>query len=127
MAQIWEGVRRPGFDPAGFWGFVEVVVSRRCIDWLRLRKTEVRLEDCDDFADPSLSPLRSLMQREQHDLVRETLAQLPETCRRLIEIVVGQGKSYREAASILGTSEGTLRVRMYRCIRDARKLLADRV
>jgi RNA polymerase sigma factor (sigma-70 family) len=127
IIQIWEGIRRPGFDPAGFWGFVEVVVSRRCIDWLRLHRAEVSLEDSDEVVDPTLSPLKSLIQREKTEIARETLAQLPEPCRQVIELVVGQGKTYVEAASILGSSEGALRVRMHRCIREARKLLADRV
>ena len=39
------------------------------------------------------------------------------------ELVVGQDKSYREAAAMLGKSEGALRVQMYRCIREARGLL----
>lgn len=127
MIQIWEGVRLPGFDPTGFWGFVEVVTSRRCIDWLRLRRTEISLEDSDDLADSSRGPLRTLLDREKSELAREVLAQLPEPCRRVVEIVIGQGRTYAEAASILGTSEGALRVRMYRCIRDARKLLGDRL
>lgn len=126
MTQIWDAVSRPGFDQAGFWGFVEVVVSRRCIDWLRRRKNETRLEGCDNFADPSLGPLGHLLQREKIELAQETLTRLPKPCRRLIELVAGQEKTYREAASILGSSEGALRVQMFRCILEARKLLAER-
>ncbi len=124
MIQIWDAVRRPGFDDARFWGFVEVVVSRRCIDWRRRRRVETRLEDTGDFTDSGLSPLAGLLERERRDLARETLAQLPETCRRLIELVVGQGRSYRQAAEVLGRSEGALRVQMYRCIGRAREVLA---
>ncbi len=125
VTQIWHAVCRPDFDQAGFWGFVEVVVARRCIDWLRRRKTETRLEDAGDFADPSLSPLGDLLRREKVALAKQTLAQLPEGCRQLIELVAEQGKTYRQAATILGRSEGALRVQMYRCIREARGLLAE--
>ncbi len=125
MTQILKAIRRPDFDEAGFWGFVEVVVSRRCIDWLRRRKPETRLEDAGDVADPSLGPLGQVLEREQRELVRGALARLPEGCRQLIELVTGQGKTYREAASILGRSEGALRVQMYRCIREAREVLAE--
>ena len=39
MTEVWQAVNRPEFDfTAGFWGFVEIVTSRRCIDWLRSRK-----------------------------------------------------------------------------------------
>ncbi len=125
MTQIWNAVRRPDFDQAGFWGFVEIVVSRRCIDWLRRRRPESRLEDAGDVADLSLGPLGQILERERRELGREALAQLPEACRQLIELVTGQGKTYREAASILGRSEGALRVQMYRCIREAREVLAE--
>ncbi len=124
--QIWNAVRRPDFDPAGFWGFVEVVASRRSIDWRRRRKTEIPLEDAGDFADPGPGPLGALLEREKRQRVEETLARLPATCRRLIELVAGEGKTYRQAAAILGTSEGALRVRMHRCIREARELLAGK-
>ncbi len=36
MVQLWRSVGRESFQTgAGFWGFVEVVSTRRCIDWLR--------------------------------------------------------------------------------------------
>lgn len=35
MTEIWRAVNRSGFDVSlGFWGFVETVTARRCIDWL---------------------------------------------------------------------------------------------
>ncbi len=125
MAQILNAVRRPGFAEAGFWGFVEVVAARRCIDWRRRRRAETPLEDAEDYPDPSLGPLGKILEREKRELAQGALARLPEACRRLIELITGQGKTYREAALILGKSEGALRVQMYRCIREAREVLAE--
>ena len=46
MTEVWQAVNRPGFDfTAGFWGFVEVVTSRRCIDWLRSRKVSAPISE----------------------------------------------------------------------------------
>ena len=44
LIEVWEAVSRPGFEPDGFWGFVEVVASRRCIDWLRARRDGTALD-----------------------------------------------------------------------------------
>lgn len=126
MGQIWEAVAQPQFDPtAGFWGFVEVVVARRCIDWLRGRKEEVPIEDAIVQADPAGGPLASTLRREREDLAQAVVAKLPDGCRQLIGLHLEQGKTYAELAEILGASEGALRVRMHRCIQRAQRILSE--
>lgn len=126
MAQLWEAVASPGFDPAGgFWGFVEVVVARRCIDWLRKRKDETPIDAEEDVLDPSRGPLATALGRERQDLAWAAIARLPESCRQLLRLHLEESRSYAEMARILGVAEGTLRVRMHRCIRKARRIVAD--
>jgi DNA-directed RNA polymerase specialized sigma24 family protein len=44
MTQLWSAVNRADFDAGGgFWGFVEVVTARRCVDWLRRRRPETAM------------------------------------------------------------------------------------
>ena len=123
MTQLWQSVNQPGIDVgARFWGFVETVTTRRAIDWLRLRREHVALDE--RVADDP-DPLSRALARERADLARVTLDRLPESCRRLIRLQLGEGRSYREISKILGRSEGALRVEMYRCIRKSRDLLEE--
>ena len=124
MTQIWQAVNRPEFDASGgFWGFVETVTARRCIDWLRSRKPKLPLQD--SLQDRRKGPLQQTLDEERRRLATAALAQLDPRCRQLILLHLDQGKSYKEIADELGSSEGALRVQMYRCIRNARKSLAE--
>ena len=118
VTQIWQAVNRSSFDPqGGFWGFVEVVASRRCIDWRRSRKPVAPLEG--DFEESAPGPLRRAAGRE---LAHAVLAQLGKPCRDLIYLHVGMGHSYRDLEPLLGKSEGALRVQMHRCVQEARRI-----
>ena len=125
MTELWQAVLRPEFRSAGFWGLVEVVSSRRCVDWRRARRDERSLDDIEEPLTPGPDALGSFLKKERLQRARRILAQLPPPCRELIRLNAWEGKSYREIAETLGTSEGTLRVQMFRCIRRARRLLAE--
>lgn len=120
MAQLWQAVRRPGFDAGErFRGFVEVVASRRCVDWYRARKPIVELKP--DLVDKKADAASGARRAERRRLVHEVVAGLPEACRDLIALRFRQELSYREIAARLGASEGTIRVRLHRCIGKARE------
>lgn len=125
VVQVWQAVNRSSFDPqAGFWGFVEVVTVRRCIDWLRRRRPESTLEA--DFSGPTdgrPGPLGTTLDHERTQLAYAALAQLGKPCRDLIYLHVGMGRSYKEIGTLLDKSEGALRVQMYRCVREARRIV----
>lgn len=124
MAQIWRAANRAGFDPArGFLGFVEVVTARRCIDWLRTRRQDSELQP--DHRDERPDPFAVTLAGERARLAAAVLARLREPCRELIALHIVEHKPYSEVARILGRSEGALRVQMYRCIREARRILDE--
>jgi RNA polymerase sigma factor (sigma-70 family) len=121
MTQVWLALNRPTFDlGGGIWGFVEVVASRRCIDWLRSRRLVEPLTEA--LRDGSSDPLHRAMRRESTRNVSGALAALDAPCRELIALRIGEGLSFRELATRLGKSEEALRVQMYRCVRSARAL-----
>jgi RNA polymerase sigma factor (sigma-70 family) len=122
MTDVWRAVNRAGFDASrGFWGFVETVTARRCIDWLRARRLENAVPI--DLADPTPCSLSRVLEGERSRLAFEVLSKLDPSCRQLIYLQVGLGKSYRQIGAMLGKSEGALRIQMYRCVRAARALL----
>lgn len=122
VTQVWQAVNRPRFDPdGGFWGFVELVTSRRCIDWLRSRKPSSPLNE--SLEDRGPGPLGRTLSQERTKLALSVLESLDPSCRELISLRVGEGLSYRELATRLGKSEGALRVQMFRCVQRSRELL----
>jgi RNA polymerase sigma-70 factor (ECF subfamily) len=120
MSQIWQAANRPSFDPAGgFWAFVELVTTRRCIDWLRLQKVVVEIDQ--GMTDNHSGPLDETLDRERVRLGRAALAELAAPCRQLIYQHAGLGRSYAEIAQLTGKSEGALRVQMHRCLQRAQE------
>lgn len=123
LAEVWQAVNRTGFDfSGGFWGFVEVVTSRRCIDWLRTRKQSLPLIEHLPHSHTG-RPLKEILEKERARLAADVLASLGAPCRKLITLKLHRDMRYSEISEILGKSEGALRVQFYRCIRSARKLL----
>jgi RNA polymerase sigma factor (sigma-70 family) len=123
MIQLWQiAARRESVPASGFWGLVEVVAARRCIDWLRRRREHSELS-------PALAggadPLAAALGRERRSLGAEALRRLGPACRELVRLHLGDGRDYREIAQLLGRSEGALRVQMHRCVRRAAEILAE--
>lgn len=124
LIQVWQGVNKDGFDrERGFWGFVQVITVRRCIDWMR-KKRETRLEEPSLTRDPGGGPLRRLLRDERTRLVDDVLGRLGNDCRRLIELRVTEHMSYARIAQITDRTEQALRAQMYRCVKKAQKELA---
>jgi RNA polymerase sigma factor (sigma-70 family) len=124
MTQLWQAVRQPSFEVgAGFWKFIEIVVVRRCIDWVRTRKQTLPLEV--SVLDDRDDPLDDVLARERHELARAALAKLKKPCRDLIYFHSTLMMSYRQISKKVGKSEGALRVQLFRCIQEARTILKE--
>lgn len=124
MTELWQSVNRSGFDfRAGFWGFVEVVTSRRCIDWLRAHREGSPVAE--NLRDGGMSPLDRVLDGERSEIASRILDQLDPQCRRLVAMRLQEGMPYARIARALGKSEGALRVQMHRCIRAAQRILED--
>ena len=122
VTEVWQAVERPGFDfEAGFWGFVEVVASRRCIDWLRAQKREPSRLAL-DLRDERRGPFERALNGERAKIASDILQALEPDCRKLIVMRLHENVPYREIAKTLGKSEGALRIQVHRCIGNAREI-----
>ena len=122
VTEAWRATQRPDFDfEEGFWGFVETIAARRCIDWMRAERPRATLDP--EWRDRGRDPLAALLSHERVELARAAVARLDQACRDLIDQHAGQQKTYREIAEIVGDSEGALRVRLHRCVKQARAML----
>jgi RNA polymerase sigma-70 factor (ECF subfamily) len=122
MAHLWQAAMRPDFDPAGgFWRFIDVVASRRCIDWRRKLRSDEEFDS--QTADTGKGPLQKALGRERIELARAALSELGEPCAELIYLRVTLDRSFDEIAALLGKTSGALRVQFFRCIRRAQEKL----
>jgi len=57
-----------------------------------------------------------LMEAQEAGLLRRALQNVSENCRKLLAYRYDRGLSYKEIAETLGEKEGTLRVKLQRCL-----------
>jgi RNA polymerase sigma-70 factor (ECF subfamily) len=64
----------------------------------------------------------TLLKAQERKLLRQAIGALSEVCRRLLGMRYDEGLSYKEIAENLGAKEGTLRVRVQRCLSALEKI-----
>ena len=75
----------------------------------------------DDCHDPSQEAVKA----EQKELVRQALESLPARQKVTVIMAYYQGLSYREVATVLGCSVGTVKTQMFRALRTLAQRLPD--
>jgi RNA polymerase sigma factor (sigma-70 family) len=66
-----------------------------------------------------------MVARDERDRVREALRLLGLACRRLIHLRFGEELSHREIARRLQSTEGSVRVRVHRCLQRLREAVKE--
>ena len=112
--------------------FTKIVVNG-CLDRLKARKRRARWmisaeEDEHDMIGRHLSdepsPETTLLSNERGAQLRAAVDQLPDRQRAVVVLSQFQGHTTREISEVLGLSEATVRVHLFRAIRSLRKLLS---
>ena len=110
------------------------ILVNGCIDRLKARKRRARwlLSSSEDERDrvervPSSdpSPEGTLLAAEQGAVLRTAIATLPERQRAVVVLGQLEGHTTNEVARILGLSNATVRVHLFRAIRSLRKQLPE--
>jgi RNA polymerase sigma-70 factor (ECF subfamily) len=91
----------------------------------RRRRTDAPLDEetASTIADPADNPEIVLLNKNQGELLRRSLATLSPEHGEVIDLVYYHEKSVKEVAEIVGIAEATVKTRMF----YARKKLADLV
>jgi RNA polymerase sigma factor (sigma-70 family) len=99
--------------------YVWRAVNHACLDRLRRhRRWQMTPADELELAASNPSPQTLTVERDTSRRVLALLATLPAPCRELWAMIL-DGQSYREMSARLGVAEGTLRVRVLRCRKQA--------
>ena len=112
--------------------FTKIVVNG-CLDRLKARNRRARWmisprEEERDVIGRHLSnepsPEKTLLSDERGAHLRAAVDQLPDRQRAVVVLSQFQGHTTREVSRMLGLSEATVRVHLFRAIRSLRKLLS---
>lgn len=112
--------------------FTKIVVNS-CLDRLKARKRRARwFVASEDVREPQLagfqtgdpSPEAMLLAGERNVRLHAAVDQLPERQRAVVVLTQFRGHSAREVSKVLGVSEATVRVHLFRAVRSLRKQLS---
>jgi RNA polymerase sigma-70 factor (ECF subfamily) len=68
-------------------------------------------------------PVAALESSERRDLVRQAVADLPETLKSAVMLIYYQGLKYREAADVLDIPVGTVKSRLHAAVNKLNEIL----
>lgn len=125
--RLWDNPDR--FDPARgtLRSFLLAQCHGRAVDMIRSEEARRARESRDhrERAEAGYDLEHEVWDLTVSEQVREALATLPEGERRAIELAYFGGRSYREAATILGEPEGTVKSRIRAGLKRLRTGLAE--
>jgi RNA polymerase sigma-70 factor (ECF subfamily) len=103
--------------------FYRILVNT-CVDGLRRTRPTHSVDDLDVSTDDT--PERALLRREQDVLLRSGLAAVPVEARIVLTLYYGEGRTYREIATIRGIAVNTVKTHLRRGRAALRKALRAR-
>jgi len=120
LTDAFKRLRTPGFtlrkDVACLLG---KIAHARCLDWRNRQRPTVPVRE--DIPDPGIGPYGVILENERRWSATLALRRLTPSCRRLIDLHIYHEVPYAVIATLLGRSEGALRVEMCNCLKKARQ------
>ena len=120
---LWRIYRaRHKFRPDGnFRAWARRIATNLALDHLRRARPEQNLD-----ADPVASPQPDrVVEREMHEKIQQAFRRLPPKLQVAATLALVEEVPYDEIAAALGTSVGTVRVRVFRAVRILRSRLSQ--
>lgn len=122
-----KNLRKPG----ALGGWLISVASHKCYQWKRRRMRETEPQqtaaDREPVAREPLFP-EWKEQAERAQILRDTVAGLPERCQRMVHLLFYRDPpmAYAEVARLLGLAEGSIGFIRGRCLQKLRSSLQER-
>lgn len=120
-------------DPAKLLSWIIGISHRQAINQIRARRRETLVEEVTDDmvaedAGGGALPDQPRLDLERAQQARETMEQLNERCRRLLELLFMSEPAldYIEIAELLGIPIGSIGPTRARCLEKARRVFSDR-
>ena len=122
VMHVWRAASREGFTLAvDLRAFVRSVTMARCIDWIRRRRPSVEIDDAHPDAGPSAYD--TLLEKDERAQLRWAVTELEDGCRRVIQLHFYDDLPYAAIAEREGRAEGTMRWRVFQCLKRLREIV----
>ena len=114
----------PNWEPgqATLLTWMRRVATNQCLDILR-KKSPIYTDQVPDVADTSHQPLQAMSEKEQQDLIKIALSQLPDRQKAALTLAYYQNVSQKEGANILGVSISAYESLLARARKGLRKII----
>jgi RNA polymerase sigma factor (sigma-70 family) len=96
-----------------------------CFDSLHKRRAEVTAGEIEDIRSSAPMPEEEIVRKENVRLLQEALQQLPEEKREVLILSRFHDMRYEEIARILKCEIGTVKVRVYRALKELREKFCE--
>ena len=127
-------------NPSQFLGWLYVIASRLCLNWLRKQKPAMQLQSLEDtpmeevaksaYARYILEQRETEATEHRFEIVKKLLEKLPESERTVMTLYYLGEMTTKEIGKFLGVSAETIRTRLHRArkrLRDKEELLIQEV
>lgn len=127
LTDLWTAITKPDFQlRENLRGLVRKIAAANCLDLFRWLRNWRRHDDLDRALgrqDPRSGPYERVERQNERLLLRLVLRALSPACKEIISLHFFKHMTYAEIGTQLGRAEGTMKVRMFNCIREIRKML----
>jgi RNA polymerase sigma-70 factor (ECF subfamily) len=107
------------------------IVRNAFYDWLKRNRREETVipfdETLHDTAEETGAPDTLLLEKANHELLHQAIAELPVEFREILVLRELEGFSYKEIAEVAGVPVGTVMSRLARAREQLRKQLLERL
>lgn len=127
LIAVLHALPRYGDTGNKFLPFVFGIARNKVADYYRResRHRHATLDEAPDVADDRPGPDSATLRTERADRVHELLNTLPGHQREALFLRVGAGYTAEEAAAVMCTTAGAVRVTQYRALKSLRRRLDD--
>lgn len=124
IVKLWTKQAFKEIEPEAFSTFLFTVVKNACINWAEKKKLPLTTLDLPHFQ----IALEEAQRVDQIlvEWVAKALHELPEKTRRVVECIMQNERTYKEAAEELGVSVNTIKTLLKQGMRELRDKLKDK-
>jgi RNA polymerase sigma-70 factor, ECF subfamily len=112
--------------PKAFTGWLYQIAKNNIIDYYRVKKSTVDLEEVVDYLEDAASPIDDANLMVEHRVVVELIDLLPPDQQQVIRYKFFEELENIEIAQIMGKSEGSIRVIQHRAVAKLKELVNQR-
>jgi len=124
FVKAWRAIGKYKMIGVPFAAWLIAIARNLVIDHFRARKDATPLEDVEGFVQsPDETPETLAELNSNSRQVRSSILKLKEDKQKVIFMRFIYDFSYRDIAKVLGKSEGTIRVLVYRALKDLKRIL----